>query len=151
MLESILSVGVVIASVTIAMGLFNAPSPLSMRRTEDITRFSYSFLMRLAEAEVFDKVMFTNGALTPDWEAKLTVVMSSLLPPNTFFALNVYNCTVEGGVIHEELINRWPVSNAATPEVFDVSKGVAGVNILYTTKQLFILRVQMQMTSGDQP
>lgn len=150
-IEAILSAAIIVVSITIGIGLMKTPSPLSSRRTEDVSRFAYSLLFSLAEAETFDRVMYANGSLVPNWEEQMKVMIGSLLPSNMFFNMTVYNCTVNYGLVEEVVINSCPISNAANPEVFRESPAVAGAHITYTTRRLSILRVHLSLTWSDQP
>jgi hypothetical protein len=148
-IEALLSAALVVASITVGVGLMKAPNSLSSRRTEDMSNSAYSLLIRLAEAETFDEVMFINGSLRKGWEEELKVMVNSLIPVNAFFNMTIYNCTVRDQLAQEAVLNSCPMSNAATSEVFETAKGVAGADVTYTTRRFWILRVHIDLTWGE--
>jgi len=148
-IEALLSSIVVVAAMGIASGLIRAPSSFSQRRTEDASRFAYSLLTRLAEADTFDGIMFENGNLSAGWEDELKVMVGSMLPSDAFFNMTISNCTVVEGVPRESLLTARGLSNAMTPEVFEAALGVGSADIVYTTRTLWILRIHMELVYGD--
>jgi len=148
-IEALLSSVVVVVAMGIASGLIRAPSSFSQRRTDDASRFAYSLLTRLAEADTFDKVMFEGGNLSAGWEDQLKVIVGSMLPSNAFFNMTIGNCTVVGGAPQESLLTSRGLSNAMTPEVFQTALGVGSADIVYTTKTLWILRIHIDLAYGD--
>ena len=148
-IEALLSSVIVVAAMTVASGLIQAPSSFSQRRTEDVSRFAYSLLTRLAEADTFDGIMFEGGNLSQRWEDELQVIVGSMLPSNVFFNMTVYNCTVVGGIPQESSLASRSLSNAMTPEVFQTALGVGSADIVYTTKRLWILKIHIDLVWGD--
>lgn len=140
--EAVVIAIIVVSALAVTGYMLTSPNPLAARLEREVEEYAYDFLLELAHHEVFDKAMFSEGELREDWEHELSVVVSTLIKPGYYFNLSIFNSTPapSGGV---ELVYLGCAANVADPEFFENLDYVASSQIVYTTREGWILVVRL--------
>ncbi|MEM2173303.1 MAG: hypothetical protein QXS66_08745 [Thermoproteota archaeon] len=148
--EALLASGIIVIAMIMTISLTRAPNPYSAKSRVELEKYSYDFLMSLAEQEVFDKVIFKSENVRDDWEGLMKNVLNALLPPNILYNMTVYNMTevrIEIGGTNTTIVVHKPlgtVSNAS-PDDFKFVEEAAGADITYTTRRRWVLKIHLEL------
>jgi hypothetical protein len=147
-IEAIIATAVLAIAIMAAMNLARAPNPMLSKTRTELSRYCYDFLLRLAESESFDKILFFNGTLRNGWEQLMRVTLNALLPAGSLYNMAVYNVTRAGDSVELEALNRDIITNAPSPSSFSSAKEVAAADVTYTSRRFWILVIHLEITRG---
>jgi len=147
-IESILAAIVVAISVFTMMNLMQFANPYTSRTRAELVRYSYDFLMSLAQKESYDKIIFLNSSVRQGWEQLMKVTLSSLLPANMLYNMTVYNMTSINGTIREVVLNNVTISNVMSANDLIAKSEVAAADVTYTTRKLWVIKIHMELARG---
>lgn len=140
--EALLASGIIAVAMVTMINLTRAPDPYSAKSRSELAKYSYDFLMSLAEQEVFDKVVFEPGDVREDWEGLMKNMLNALLPANLIYNMTVYNMTKTGETVEHTPLGT--VSNAS-PEDFRASSEAVGAEITYTSRRRWVLKIHLEL------
>lgn len=147
-IEAIIATAILAIAMMAAMNVTRSPNPYLSKTRNELVRYCYDFLLRLAESESFDKIVFFNGSLRHGWEGLMRVTLNSLLPAGSLYNMTVYNVTYTGDSVQQEILNGDIITNSASPANFASAKEVAAADVTYTTRRFWILRIHLEITRG---
>lgn len=147
-IESILATIVVALSIFTMMNLMQSANPYTSKTRAELVRYSYDFLMSLAQKESFDKIIFMNSSVRQGWEQLMKVTLSSLLPANMLYNMTVYNMTSINGTIREVVLNNDTITNVMSANDFLSKNEAAAADVTYTTRKLWVIKVHMELARG---
>jgi len=95
LLEAVVASIIVASALSVSYFYLLPANPYVIRGGTDLDKYGYDVLNTLARQGGFDKAIFDgSGNLVPFWEQRMDVVLGSVIPPDLFFNLTVYNATV---------------------------------------------------------
>ena len=152
-LEAMLAALVLMITITIAMNMMKAPSPLSSKGKNELTQFGYDFLIKLTDAQLLDEVMFERGTMRQGWEERMKVLINSMIPANLFYNMTIYNTTyVEHFDFGDPVlvkINTVQITNTGSAS-FTEGLEVASADAIYTTQNFRVLRIHLDLVNVGQ-
>lgn len=133
-IEALFASIIILVAVVASNQLIVFPNPFTSRTRSDLEKLGYNLMFRLAQDKTLESLILniTTREVRSGWENDATILLSGLLPVGVYFNLTVYKPS-DGGSPPIPL-NKQPVSNARSEDVFIKGGDVVTIIYTYTTK-----------------
>lgn len=149
-IEATIASLIIIGAVAVGSAMVKDVSILSLKQKESNERLAYNILNTLIRGNVIESVIFQpNGNLRSGWEGQMNVILNSLVPPNFFYNLTVYNYTYSvapGKVLNitgKVQLNKVKISNiGGSSSIMNI---VSSADVIYTNKKLQVIELHLEI------
>ncbi|MBS7612333.1 hypothetical protein KEJ27_09085 [Candidatus Bathyarchaeota archaeon] len=131
-IEALFASITILVAVVASNQLIAFPNPFTSRTRSDLEKLGYNLMFRLAQDKLLESLILnvTTREVRSGWENDATIVLSSLLPVGVYFNLTVYKLSDD----EPSQLNKQPVTNAESEDVFIKGGDVVTIIYTYTTK-----------------
>jgi hypothetical protein len=128
-IEALFASIIILATIVASNQLVVFPNPFTSRTKSDLEKLGYNLMFKLAQDKAFERLILDDSHYirSDNWENDAKIFLSGLLPTGVYFKLTVYEVSDNG---EASPINRQPITNAESEEVF--LKGGDVVTVIYT-------------------
>lgn len=153
-IEALISAILIISAFSVSYYLLIPSSASHVRSADELQKFGYDLMCKLSFNEAFENIFFDlNGKPHEDWEDRLKISISLLIPSNMIFEVNVYKSvkpeyseTVSiTELVSLEKVNNKRISNADNESVFTYVGATAQVTYIYTMKNMTTLVFDLRL------
>jgi len=134
LIELILASLIIATSVSFALYFARPVRSIYIRETSDLRRLAYNLLNDLAMAGVYEEIIVKGNLTGRPWEDEARLFLSTSLPPEIVFYMDVYEVRLEPGGLRLVKLNKRPITNvksASTAEEF-MRKVTEAESVTYT-------------------
>lgn len=121
LIELMLASLIIAASVSFAFYFARPVRSIYIRETSDLRRLAYNLLNDLAMAGVYEEIIVKGNLTGRPWEDEARLFLSTSLPPEIVFYMDVYEVRLESEGLRLVKLNKRPITNvesASTVEEF---------------------------------
>ncbi|MEM3715050.1 MAG: hypothetical protein QXE05_10070 [Nitrososphaeria archaeon] len=153
-IEALLSAILIISAFSVSFYLLTPSSASHVRSADELQKFGYALMCKLSYNEAFENIFFDlNGKSYEDWEDRLKIAISSLIPSNIIFDVDVYKSVRPnyGGdetitdLVSLKKLNDKRISNTKDESIFTYVGATAQVSYIYTLKNMTTLVFELRL------
>ncbi|MEM0219898.1 MAG: hypothetical protein QW213_06160 [Thermoproteota archaeon] len=148
-IEATIASLLMLGALAVGSAMVKDISVISLNQKESNEKLAYGILTTLIRGNVIENIMFQpNGNLRSGWEYEMNIILSSLVPPNLFYNLTVYNYTysVSPGkmlnITGKVQLNKIKISNISSSNIMAV---VSSADVIYTNKKLQVIELHFEI------
>jgi len=113
LIELLLATFMMVIAIIFVMNFTRPIKSQYVRETSDLRRLAYNILNDFAKARVYERVIVKGNLSGTDWEDEMKLILSTSLPPEIVFKMEVYEMKVNPstGEIYFSRLDSGHISN----------------------------------------
>jgi len=114
LVEIVLATIVLTVTLVTIMNLATPLRSIYLRETSDLRRVAYNILNDFGDARIYENIIIKGNLSGSPWENELRLFISTCLPPQVIFKVDIYVLKVyRNGTLEWVKLNKEPITNVA--------------------------------------